>query len=681
MIELFIYHSTLMNISELARKLKVTTHQLHEVLPLMGIDVGKRAVKIDDNLARKVLKNWNHYQALLIKLKDAQELAVSLPEEPREKQMVRLPHIMTVRDFSVLLNIPVTKVIQTLMNNGILAAMNEKIDFDSASIIAEDLGFIPEHETGETIEEAASGIDIIKDLMEREKDALVSRPPVVVVMGHVDHGKTKLLDSIRKTNVIAQESGGITQHIGAYQVTKLFKNTGEEKTLTFLDTPGHEAFTTMRSRGARIADIAILVVAADDGVKPQTVEAIKIIKAANLPVVVAINKIDKPDANMERTKRELSEHGLIPEDWSGNTICVPISAKQGTGIEDLLETVLLIADMEKANIMANAKGETIGTIIESHIDKHEGPVATLIVQNGTLRKNDYLVIDNVLYGKVRAMKDYRGKLIEEALPSQPVKIIGFKAAPVVGYIIQATCALDKNFESVKKDIKRSAASSIAITPRIVEEKDSDTQSVNIILKTDTLGSLEAITNALTKIDNPEVKVKIVSRDIGAITSTDILNAEATKSMIAGFHVTASNSALQIASEKNVEVRLYKIIYELIDDIKIRVETLLAPEIHRIILGTLTVMAIFRTEHTSMIVGGRVEEGVIEQSARVQVIRNGIRITEGKISRVQSGKQEIPQAKSGQEIGIAFEGKPLIEKNDTIQAYKDERKKRTLEESK
>ncbi len=667
-----------MNISELARKLKVTTNQLHEVLPLMGIDIGMRAVKVDDNLARKVLKNWSQYQTLLKKQKEAQEVVHATPEQPKIKQPIRLPHVMTVRDFSVLLNIPVTKVIQTLMNNGILAAMNEKIDFDSASIIAEDLGFIPERDTGETIEDAVSGTDILKEIMEKEKDALLPRPPVIVVMGHVDHGKTKLLDSIRKTNVIAQESGGITQHIGAYQVTKLFKNTGEEKTLTFLDTPGHEAFTTMRSRGARIADIAILVVAADDGVKPQTVEAIKIIKAAGLPVIVAINKIDKPDANIEKTKRELSEHGLIPEDWSGNTIFVPISAKQNTGIDELLEIVLLVADMEKATIMANPEGETMGTIIESHIDKNEGPVATLIVQNGTLCRNDYLVIDNTLYGKVRAMKDYHGKLIEKAFPSQPVKIIGFKAAPVIGYTIQATHLLDKEFKSVEKDIKRSAAASIALTPRIMEEEKTEAKSVNIILKTDTLGSLEAITNALTKIDNPEVKIKIVSRDIGAITSTDILNAEATHSFVAGFHVTAGSSALQIASEKNIEVKLYKIIYELIDDVKVRVETLLAPEINRVILGTLTVMAIFRTEHTSMIVGGRVEEGVIEHGVRAQVMRQGERITEGKISRVQSGKQEIPQAKSGQEIGIAFEGKPLIQKNDTIQAYKDERKKRTLE---
>ncbi|MBI2645149.1 translation initiation factor IF-2 [Candidatus Uhrbacteria bacterium] len=667
-----------MNISELARKLKVTTNQLHDVLPLMGIDVGKRAVKIDDTLAHRVMKNWSQYSSILKKQRAVQETDKTAQEQPHEKQTVRLPHIMTVRDFSVLLNIPVTKLIQVLMNNGILAALNEKIDFDTASIIAEDLGFIPEHETGETIEEAVSGTDIIKETMEKEQDALLPRPPVIVVMGHVDHGKTKLLDSIRKTNVIAQESGGITQHIGAYQVTKLFKNTGEEKTLTFLDTPGHEAFTTMRSRGARIADIAILVVAADDGVKPQTVEAIKIIKAAGLPVVVAINKIDKSDANLDRTKRELSEQGLIPEDWSGNTICVPISAKQGIGIDELLEIILLVSDMEKANIMANPHGETIGTIIESHIDKHEGPVATLIVQNGTLHKNDYLVIDNVLYGKIRAMKDYRGKLIETALPSQPVKIIGFKAAPVVGYIVRATGALGKGFESVEKDIKRSAAASIVVTPRIIEEESAETSSVNIILKTDTLGSLEAITNALTKIDHPEVKVKIVSRDIGAITSTDILNAEATHSFIAGFHVTAGQSALQIASEKNVEVKLYKIIYELIDDVKERIEALLSPEIHRVILGTLSVMAIFRTDHASMIIGGRVDEGIIEQGARTQVMRGGERITEGKISKIQSGKQEISQAKSGQEVGIAFDGKPLIQRNDILQTYKDERKKRTLE---
>jgi translation initiation factor IF-2 len=669
-------HPDFMNISELARKLKVTTNQLHEVLPLMGIDVGKRAVKIDDTHAHKVMKHWSQYSSVLKKQKPAEERTDTAQEQPHAKQTVMLPHSVTVRDFSVLLNIPVTKLIGVLMNNGILAALNEKIDYDTASIIAEDLGFIPQHDTGETIEETVSGTDIIKETMEKEKDALIPRPPVVVVMGHVDHGKTKLLDSIRKTNVIAQEAGGITQHIGAYQVKKEFK--GEEKVLTFLDTPGHEAFTTMRSRGARIADIAILVVAADDGVKPQTVEAIKIIKAAGLPVVVAINKIDKPDANLERTKRELSEHGLIPEDWSGTTICVPISAKQGTGIEELLEMVLLIADMEKETIMANPKGEIIGTIIESHIDKHEGPVATLIVQNGTLRRNDYLIIDNILYGKVRAMKDHRAKLIETALPSQPVKIIGFKAAPVVGYVIRATKELGKEFESIEKDIKRSAAASVAITPRIIEKEKEEAKSVNVILKTDTLGSLEAITNALTKIDHPEVKVKIVSRDIGAITSTDILNAEATHSFIAGFHVAAVPSALEIASEKNVDIKVYKIIYELIDDIKERIEALLSPEIHRVILGTLSVMAIFRTEHASMIIGGRVDEGVIEQGARVQVIRQGTRITEGNISRVQSGKQEIHQAKSGQEIGVAFEGKPLIQRNDVLQTYKDERKKRTLE---
>ncbi|MBI4239523.1 translation initiation factor IF-2 [Candidatus Uhrbacteria bacterium] len=664
-----------MNISELARKLKITTSQLHEVLPQMGFDVGQRAIKIDDSLASKIIKNWSQYQHLLIKKSPDVQEQTSAPE-PTVKPRVELSAVITVRDFAVALNIPVTKLIKTLMNNGILAALNEKIDYDTAAIIAEDLGFVPEKKQEEEGgEDFITLADPIKEVLAAEKkESLIHRPPVTVIMGHVDHGKTTLLDKIRSANVIASESGGITQHIGAYQVTKKRKGTNEDHIITFIDTPGHEAFTTMRSRGAKIADIAILVVAADDGVKPQTVEAIKIIKAAGIPLLVAINKIDKPDANLERVKRELSDHGLIPEDWGGKTTCVGVSAKEGTGIDDLLDMILLVADMEKEKILAHPKGTTVGTVIESHIDKNEGPVATILVQNGQLSQNDHLVIDNIYYGKVRAMKDHLGKSLAHALPSQPVKIIGFKQAPVVGYIVFGMKTLPK---TVEKEGRKISSGAVVVSPRAESRKEGE-KAVNLILKTDTLGSLEAIANALFKIDNPEVKVKIISKDLGAVTSADVLRAEATKAFIAGFHVTATSSAAQLASEKNVEIKIYKIIYELLDDVKTRIEELLAPEISRTVLGSVKILAVFRTESNAQIVGGVVLEGTLEPKNKVHIVRNDMVVTEAKIARLQSGKQEIPRAESGQEIGMRLEGRPLAQVGDIVRAYKEEKIQRTLE---
>lgn len=661
-----------MNISELARKLRITTSQLHEVLPHMGIDVGGRAIKIDERVANRILRNWSHYQHLLIKEVAPEEEG---PVVPVEKKPVKLPTVITVRDFAVVLNIPVTKLIQTLMNNGILTALNEKIDYDTAAIIAEDLGFLPERSDPEA-DDAQEVRDPVRDIIDAEdKKNLVARPPVVVVMGHVDHGKTTLLDAIRETNVIAQESGGITQHIGAYQALKKAKKTGEERLITFLDTPGHEAFTTMRSRGAKIADIAILVVAADDGVKPQTIEAIKISQAASIPIIVAINKTDKEDANIDRVKRELSDNGLIPEDWGGKTTCVPISARQKVGIEDLLEMILLTADLDKDKLLANPKGKTIGTIIESHIDKNEGPVATVLVQNGTLSQNDYLVIDNISFGKIRAMRDYRGATVKKALPGQPVKIIGFKSAPVVGHTVLADIALDR---SLARETKRTASTSVVVTPTFHEGKGTNKgKSVNLILKTDTLGSLEAIANAILKIDNPEVKVKIVAKDLGMITSADILKADATHGFIAGFHVPLSSSAQTLALEKNVEVKMYKIIYELLDDVTSRIEKLLAPEINRIILGSAKILAVFKKETHSTIVGGVVMEGEFEPGTRAQVIRGDTSIGEGKITSLQSGKITVPNVHSGQEFGMSFEGKATIEKGDIVQVFKEEQKQRTL----
>lgn len=664
-----------MNVSELARRLKITINQLHEVLPQMGIDVGRRAVKIDDRLAQKVLRSWSQFQHLISKPEKKEEEQKA--QRIAERATITLPPVITVRDFAQLLNIPVNRLIQTLMNNGILAALNEKIDYDSATIIAEDLGFIVERHDENAAQALQLELDPLADLLAKEHSLSV-RPPIVVVIGHVDHGKTSLLDAIRSTNVVSRESGGITQHIGAYQTTRKAKGVGEERLITFIDTPGHEAFITMRSRGAKVADIAILVIAADDGVKPQTVESIKIIKAARLPIVVAINKIDKPSADIDRVKRELSDHGLIPEDWSGTTICVPVSAKTRTGIEDLLDMVLLVADMEKEKIVANPDGQCVATVIESHIDKHEGPIATLLVQNGTLRVHDYLSSGITLYGKARSLKDWRGQSVDCAPPSMPIKIIGLKNAPIIGYMLSASPILDKSLE---KGAKRGAAAhAVVITPTISAHDKESGKAVKFILKTDTLGSLEAIATAMTKIEHPEVKIKIVAKDLGTITTTDILSAEATGAFVAGFHVSASTSAAEIAREKEIEIKSYKIIYELIDDIKARAEKLISPDINRIIIASARVIRVFRTDAKSMVIGARVEEGTIEKGMKAVVVHNDAKVTEGKIGGLKSGKQDIAKALSGSECGIQFDGKPLIKEGDLIKTYRDEEIKRTLEDA-
>lgn len=482
---------------------------------------------------------------------------------------------------------------------------------------------------------------------------------------------TSILDAIRKTNVIAGEAGGITQHIGAYQIEH------KNRAITFIDTPGHEAFTTMRSRGAKIADIAILVVAADDGIKPQTVEAIKIIRAAGLPLVVAINKIDKGGADIDRVKRELSDQGLIPEDWGGTTVCVPISAKQNTGIDDLLDVLLIVADIEQGTRVANPNGACVATVIESHIDKNEGPVATVLVQNGTLHQSDFLLLDSTLYGKVRHMRDAQGKSVDAALPSQPVKIIGFKRAPVIGDMVSSRRELGADVVRLEKIKGHGAGSSVMTAPKL-SEKEQKRPSVNLVLKTDTLGSLEAIAGSLQKIEHPEVKIKIISKELGAITTADVLRAEATHAMIAGFQVSLPPQVADIASEKSVEVILYRIIYELLDDVRERVEKLIAPEVQRTVVGEARVLKLFRSDGKTTILGAVVQTGAFEKGARVVVLRNGAPVGEGVIASVQSGKIEIPSAQSGQECGMLFEGRNSVQEEDTLQAFTEKSIKRMLE---
>jgi translation initiation factor IF-2 len=666
-----------MNLAELARKLGLPLAELRVMLPKLGFDIGARAIKIDDGVAYQIIQKWPSLRKEYEKIKKA-EVSKTVEEKEKKEELkdlkeikeIEIPDYIAVRDFAALLTIPVTDLIKELMKNGILASQNEKIDYTTASIIAEDLGFkaSPLKKEEKEIEEIVTAQEKLKKILE-EKENLKPRPPVIVVMGHVDHGKTKILDYIRKTNVVATEAGGITQHIGAYQAVK------NKRLMTFIDTPGHEAFTVMRSRGARVADIAILVVAADDGVQPQTVEALKIISAAKLPFVVAINKIDKPDINIERIKTSLSELGYIPEDYGGKIPCVEVSAKTGQGMDALLDMLLLIADLEKEKIVANPERNAIGTVIESHIDKGEGPVATVLIKAGTLKKNDPLVINGQLYGRVRAMKDWCGIEVKEAPPSMPVKILGFKVLPDVGEIVEVVWGVKAlKFKKVKP-----SRPAIFQMPTIQLQQESETKKKfhNLILKTDVLGSMEAIVGSLEKINHPEVGVKIVSRGLGNITEGDVLLAEANKCFIYGFNVTAPRHIIELAREKNIEIRLFNIIYDLLDDVKMELEKMLSPDYYRTVIGKLKVVSKFWSKRNEMIVGALVIDGHIEPRTLFRILRAKEEVGGGTVENVQVGKQPVSEVRAGSECGVKLKTKDEIKENDVLEIYKEEEKKKRL----
>ena len=661
-----------MNVTELARKLKIPSKELLEILPAVGFDIGKRAIKIDDRQAQRIVEQW---PLLLAKYKEEisnqqKKEEVIVETEVEEIKKVIIPQFIRVKDFANRLKLPISKVMAELMKNGVLSSMNEEIDFDTAAIVGAELGFEIAPDTTSNKEEVAS--KNLKDILDEEDTSkLKDRPPVVVVMGHVDHGKTKLLDAIRKTNVIAGESGGITQHIGAYQVER------NGKLITFIDTPGHEAFTTMRSRGARVADIAILVVAADDSIQPQTKESIKIIKSAGLPMIVAINKIDLPDANPDKVKQDLAALNLTPEEWGGKTITVPISAKAGLGIDDLLEMILLVAETEKDQIKANPDRLAAGTIIESHIDRGEGAVATAIIQSGTLKKGDLVEVAGTFYGKIRAMKDFKAEDINQAGPSTPVKIQGLKASPSVGDILQVIPGGNKRKKINKYQLTQQATD--YSKPKEISKKEKDKiKTLNVVLKADVLGSIEAIISSLVKLDQPEVSVNIISKGLGNINDSDIRSAEAGKAIVLGFHVKLTQDAEKYAKEKRVEVHLYDIIYKLLEDIKERLENLLTPEVIRTELGRLKVLAIFKKENNSMVVGGSVTKGNILPKSKVEVLRDKIKIATGIITQLQVNKVNVNEARTGQECGIRYEGKAVINEGDILAAYLEEIKDKKIE---
>ncbi len=663
-----------MNITELARRLKVPTQMLKDELPRLGFDIGRRAIKIDDAVAEKVVRVWKEREQ---KRQESQYKVVErkLGQGAGDKsgaRTVELPLILSPREFAAKLNLPVTTVIGELFKNGVMANINERIDFETASIIAEDLGFTPVVAKEEAVDEA-EGLRAtqLSKLLESSSGQRVIRPPVAVVMGHVDHGKTTLLDAIRSANVAAGESGAITQHIGAYQVET------KGRKITFLDTPGHEAFSAMRARGGRLADVAIIVVAANDGLQPQTLEAIEIAQREQMPFLFAINKVDREDADIERVKKSLAELNLLPEDWGGKTICVPISAKQKQNLTELLDMVLLLADLEK--LEADSSVPAVGTIIEAHLDKGEGPVATALVQNGTLRPGDYVVAGDVA-GKVRGLRDFLGRVVQAADPSMPVRMLGLKAVPRAGEILRAV--LDER--EVREVLRKSPRYRPQVRPAAVAsagdsgEEGAQLPTLNVVLKTDVLGSREAISSSLIELTKgAEIRVKVVRTALGSINDTDVTMAEASQAIVLGFNVPIVPSAESLARTKGVFVGTYKVIYDLLDEVRARANSLLKPELVRNQLGEMVVLKVFRRGKKDMIVGCRVSRGSVRAKTKARVLRNGQEVAELQVTSVRLGKEEVGEVVEGGECGLMVQGDPVVNEGDTIEVYHEEVRRRSI----
>lgn len=652
-----------MNVSSVARQLKVTTQELLEKLPALGFDVGARAIKIDDKLVPKIVAAWKHQQkrdAFRASFADIKEIRSNENNEaPKEKKEISIPEIIIVKDLAELMHLPVARLMAELMRNGIMVSLNEKIDFDTASIIAEDLGF-KANKSDQAVIEEASQREKLEKLLAQRSSKTSTRPPVVVVMGHVDHGKTKLLDAIRETNVVDQEAGGITQHIGAYQVM------AKDRLITFLDTPGHEAFKAMRSRGGQIADVAILVVAADDGLQPQTLESIAVIQKEKLPFIIAINKIDKEGADIDRVKQQLSEINLVPEDWGGKTICQAISAKQKTGISEILDLVLLVADLN--DLRADSTGSAVGTIIESHIDKSEGPVATVLVQAGTLKIGDLFIVGSVS-GKIKTLKDWKGKDVSQALPATPIKILGLKQIPAIGEILEVLTD-KKDFKAKNKNLNTYKTSSTAIHYNNQSEDLDNENILNLIIKSDVLGSAEAIEEALNKIDVEGARAKVIKKGLGQLTEADVLNAESAKALLIGFHIKENKALHNLAEDKHVTILYFDIIYKLLEDIERRLKNLKIKKTVHKILGKLEVLAIFKTNKKSMIIGGKVINGKVIKPSKIKLIRNNEIETIGELGNLQSGKEDVTEVVLGQEAGLEFVGEPMIQVGDTLEFFEE-----------
>lgn len=584
--------------------------------------------------------------------------------ETHEKK-IELPSVTTVRDLAKKIDSSPIQVIKVLMANGVMANINQQIDFDTASVVAAELGFETTLEIPEISEEQVGEVPLWRRMIENEEEKnLQNRPPVVTILGHVDHGKTTLLDAIRHTEVAAGETGGITQHIGAYQITH------KNKTITFLDTPGHAAFTAMRARGAQGADIVVLVVAANDGVMPQTREAIAHAKAARVPIIVALNKIDLDDANPDYVKQQLGDADLVSDEWDGDTIIVPVSAKKKTGIEDLLEAIILVADNSK--ILANPNGTVIGTVIEAEVDKSRGVVATLLVQNGTLRASDAVAV-GLTSGNIRAMFDFKGNQIEEAGPSTPALILGLSDVPKAGDLFQV-CDSEREARAIVNDRRAKAqASKSARSPFTLEDlfervKAGETGELRLILKADVQGSLEPIMNSFKEIDQSEVKINVLHAEAGNISENDVMLASASQAIVLGFNVYADNAAKKLAETEGVSIRDYDIIYRLIEDVEKALKGMLEPEKKETVIGNAEVLQLFKITRVGTIAGCRVLSGEIRRNAPVRVKRGDEVIFSGELASLKHEKENVREVKSGFECGLRVKGFNDFEEGDRVESF-------------
>ena len=681
---------------ELAKELEITSKELIAILKdEFGIDVKNHMSVVEEEdaaLIKELLADKNkeegtaekteksivdEYEEILEeevvnlakkKKKSRRELAqeeIDAKKAAEVTEGIEIGEFITVKDFAEKLEKPVAEVIKALIFSGIMAGINQEIDFETAAKAAEKLEVQIVKVTDETsgISDDDS-VDVLDVNMEK-------RPPIVTVMGHVDHGKTSLLDAIRKAKVTESEAGGITQHIGAYTITI----NGEK--ITFLDTPGHEAFTAMRARGAQVTDIVILVVAADDGIMPQTVEAINHCKAANVPMIVAINKIDVEGANIDRVKQELTEYGMVAEEWGGDTICVPVSAKARIGIDDLLEMVLLTAEVEE--LKADSNRRAIGTVIESELDKGRGPVATLLVQKGTLNVGDSILVGST-YGRIRAMFDDKGKKIKTAGPSIPVEILGLSEVPQAGDKFnevkdEKTARGMAEARKIKEKSLQHSTMRVSLEDLYSQVKEGKIQELPIIIKADVQGSIEALRNSLEKLSTDEIKVRVIHGGVGAITETDISLAAASNAVVIGFNVRPDNNAQIIAEKEKVYVKSYRVIYHAIDDVKAAMIGMLSPDIKEVIQGRVEIRATYKVSAIGTIAGCYVLNGKIGRNSEIRVLRDGVIIHEGKLASLKRFKDDVKEVNAGFECGLSIEKFNEIKEGDILEAFYMESVKR------
>ena len=588
--------------------------------------------------------------------REAQKTKITEPKAI--KKVIKIDVGITVSALSQAMGVKTSELIKKLMGLEIMATINHVVDIDTATLLAQEHGY-------EVQRMAFNEEEILKSIEKKNSKEGVSRAPVVTVMGHVDHGKTSLLDALRKANVAEGEAGGITQHIGAYEVST------PKGAVTFVDTPGHEAFTHMRARGAKVTDIVILVVAADDGIMPQTIEAINHAKAAGVPIVVAMNKVDKPQANIDRLKKQLSEQGLVPEDWSGDVICVPTSAKTKEGLDKLLEMVLLVAEMKE--LKADPNGFAEGAVIESHLDKGRGPMATLIVQSGTLHRGDYVVC-GTSYGKVRALVGWDGTALQEAWPSKPVVVLGLNEVPEAGSLLVAVADERDAKQVVEERILKKKGEMGGKTSKMTLEElqkqivAGEMKELYVLIKTDVVGSMEALRDSILKLSNEKIEVHVLHAGVGGITENDVMLAAASKAIVVGFSVAPDGNARRLAEQRGVEIRTYSIIYEALDDIKKAMEGLLSPIEKEEIVGHASVREVFKVSKVGTIAGCQVTQGLVRRNGFVRLLRDGTVVYQGKISSLKRFKDDAREVPKGQECGISIENFNDVKAGDMIEVF-------------